>query len=162
MPTTVFDGRIGVVAVKAVVDDLGYSDVSSDAGDTHVVVSSNYRGVFTIVASDGGTDAEQKDFDDRVEFRVGDRVLATVRSEQRCGGGSVTVTDFAGNVLLSVSNFLGAMCAGFTVSTVNDLVLTKNDEKYRVEGDYAVTEFRITLPDGKVVEKSNVRPVEKE
>ena len=162
MPFEVFDGALGDVRVKAVVDDLGYSDVTVDRGDTHLVVSSNYRGVFTVVASDDTTDAEQKDYDDRVEFVAGDKALATVKPDQRCGGATVVVTDFAGNTVLTVTSYLGSMCAGMTVKTVNDVVLTQNEEKYKVEGNYAITEFRITLPDGSVLERSNVHPIEQE
>lgn len=146
------DGRLGEVPVRISVLDSG--DVEAELsvpGGTYVASAAPAGGFFLRTVSGEGIEP-----DDEGVFRAPGLYLRAMGC-QMCGGSEMGLVDGDGNVLFRVKSFLGAMCTGATISVLGDVEAVRTDVRYSIKGDDAISDTRITLPDGRVLEKREVR-----
>ena len=153
MTIKVADGNLGSVPVNISVLDDGTVEASLITGGGCFTALSSPRGEFSVRSPSG----ETLEADEGGVFQMPGFYLRSSDC-QRCGGGERTLSDRDGNVLFSAKSFLGAMCAGTTVTVLDGIRAVKTDIKYSISGKDAFTDITITLPDGTSVEKRGVRP----
>ena len=146
------DGRLGRIPVRIRVLDSGTVEAELSVPEGTCTAAVSPKGGFSVTASSG----ESISPDDEGVFRAPGLCLRAMGC-QRCGGSETGLFDADGNVLFRLKSFLGAMCTGTTVYVLDDVEAVRIDVRYSIEGDDAVSDTKITLPDGRTFGKREVR-----
>lgn len=146
------DGRLGRVPVRIRVLDSGTVEAELYVPGGTCTASVSPKGRFSVSTASGDPVEPGEDG----TFRTPGLSLRAMGC-QMCGGSETGLFDADGNVLFRVKSFLGAMCTGTTVYVLDGVEAVRIDVRYSIEGDDAVSDTKITLPDGRTFGKREVR-----